>query len=403
MKILMINKFLHPNGGAETYMLQLGAYLHSRGHAVEYFGMDHPRRAVGNRAEAYGPNVDYHREALADKLRGACGAIYSSQVRRKLRQVLDAFGPDVCHVNNFNYQLTPGILLEICKWCRETGRHCPIVYTAHDSQLVCPNHLMRNGKTGENCRQCLGGRYIHCLRGRCIHGSLLKSTLGALEGWFWHKCRVYRHLDLVIAPSRFLARQLEMDPMLRGKILVLPNFVSCGERKTVEKEDYVLYFGRYSKEKGIETLLQAADALPEIPFVFAGSGPLEGEIGKRKNILNRGFLTGDALAEVISRARFSVIPSECYENCPFSVMESQFYGTPVLAADIGGIPELLRDGETGELFESGNPHQLTRKIRHLWRSRETIRSYTETCKKQEFLSISRYCEALERFYLGEIL
>ena len=118
--------------------------------------------------------------------------------------------------------------------------------------------------------------------------------------------------------------------------------------------DYALYFGRFSEEKGIGTLIKVCRELPDVQFIFAGTGPLEETVSGVKNIKNVGFQKGEALEKLIREARFSIYPSEWYENCPFSVMESQMYGTPVLGADIGGIPELIQVGKTGELFESGN-------------------------------------------------
>ena len=119
-------------------------------------------------------------------------------------------------------------------------------------------------------------------------------------------------------------------------------------------------------------------------FVFAGTGPLENEINGIPNIKNVGFQTGEALETLIREARFSIYPSEWYENCPFSVMESQMYGTPVLGADIGGIPELIEVGKTGELFESGNATQLKEKIQKLWSDRELTDTYSRNCKDIQF-------------------
>ena len=170
-----------------------------------------------------------------------------------------------------------------------------------------------------------------------------------------------------------------------------------------EKQDYVLYFGRFSREKGIDTLLKAARALPEIPFVFAGTGPLEGEIAGIPNIKNLGFQRGQALETLIRQARFSVYPSQWYENCPFSVMESQLYGTPVLGADIGGIPELIEPGRTGELFESGNAAKLTEKIRQLWEDRDLTDGYSKNCAHVRFDDVRSYTEKLLKLYRGEKL
>ena len=146
-----------------------------------------------------------------------------------------------------------------------------------------------------------------------------------------------------------------MNPLFATKTVAMHNFIDKVDWKETEKKDYVLYFGRFSEEKGIGTLIKVCKELPDVQFIFAGTGTLEETVNGIKNIKNVGFQKGEALEKLIREARFSIYPSEWYENCPFSVMESQMYGTPVLGADIGGIPELIQVGKTGELFESGNP------------------------------------------------
>ena len=397
MKILMVNKFLYPNGGSETYIFKLGQGLVARGNEVQYFGMEHPGRIVGNRAEAYTSNMDFHGGSRLSKLLYPVKTIYSPEARRKIRLVLEDFQPDVCHLNNFNYQLTPSIILEIRRWEKESGHSCRIVYTAHDPQLVCPNHMCLNPGTHTVCEKCLGGNFLHCAKGRCIHGSLAKSVVGMLEATFWKWIGVYKQIDTIICCSHFMKTLLDRNPVLAGKTVALHNFVAPVERKEVEKKDYVLYFGRFSREKGIATLVEAAKQLPQIPFVFAGSGPLEHLLEGVPNIRNVGFQTGEALETLIREARFSVIPSEVYENCPFSVMESQMYGTPVLGANIGGIPELIQVGKTGELFESGNCGELYSKLLELW-SKAREQGFPEISVCQNFDTIERYLETIATIY-----
>ena len=398
MKILMVNKFLYPNGGSETYIFKLGAALQEQGHEVQYFGMDHPNRIVGNRVDSYTSNMDFHGGSKLAKLTYPLKTIYSSEARKKIRLVLDDYQPDVCHLNNFNYQLTPSIILEIRKWQKESGHKCKIVYTAHDSQLVCPNHLMKNPCTGELCQKCLGGHFIHCTKGKCIHGSFAKSLIGTAEALFWKWMGVYKQIDTIICPSRFMKSVLDTDPVLAEKTVALHNFVDPVEPKEVQKKDYVLYFGRYSEEKGIATLVQVAKELPQIPFIFAGSGPLEHLLEDVPNIKNVGFQTGEALEMLIWEARFSVYPSEWYENCPFSVMESIMYGTPVLGANIGGIPELIQAGKAGELFESGNVEQLNKRLKTIWNNADLTTQYNINCKSIRFDTIERYSNKLMRLY-----
>ena len=390
MKVLMINKFLYPNGGSETYIFKIGEWLEKNGHEVQYFGMEHAGRCVGNRVNAYTSDMDFHGGSVFSKLTYPIKTIYSSEARKQIRKVLDDFKPDVCHINNFNYQLTPSIILEIKKW----NKNCKIVFTAHDYQLVCPNHMCNNPNTHENCEKCLGGHFINCTKGKCIHGSTAKSAIGTMEAMLWNGKGVYKNFDKIICCSEFLKKKMDTNPVFAERTIALHNFVEKIENKDVEKKDYVLYFGRFSEEKGIGTLIQAAKELPDVQFIFAGTGPLENEINGVANIKNVGFQKGDALEKLIREAKFSVYPSEWYENCPFSVMESQMYGTPVLGADIGGIPELIEVGKTGELFESGNKEELKNNIREMNDKQYKV-------EKVSFDTVDEYCQKLMKIYRGE--
>ena len=398
MKILIINKFLYPNGGSETYIFKLGAYLQSQGHEVQYFGMEHEGRIVGNRVEAYTSDMDFRGGSKLSKLIYPIKTIYSVEARKKIRMVLDDFQPDVCHLNNFNYQLTPSIILEIRKWERKSGYKCRIIYTAHDGQLVCPNHLMKNPITNDICEKCLDGNVLNCVKGRCIHGSAAKSVIGAMEAVFWRMMGVYRQFDSVICCSHFLKTKLDRNPVLAEKTIAMHNFVDAVSPRDVQKKDYVLFFGRYSQEKGLVTLVDVVKKLPEIPFVFAGSGPLEHLLDNIPNAKNVGFQRGEALEMLIREASLTVFPSECNENCPFSVMESQMYGTPVLGANIGGIPELIRPGETGELFESGNGEELAQSIRTLYNDKAKLAAYSDNCCHIRFDTLEQYVQKLMHFF-----
>ena len=396
MKILMVNKFLYPNGGSETYIFQLGEFFNSHGHEVQFFGMEHEGRIVGNHAESYTTDMDFHTGKLK-KLLYPFKILYSAEARKKIRRVLNDFEPDVVHLNNFNFQLTPSIIYEVRAFEKKNNTRIKLVYTAHDGQLVCPNHLMRIPSTGELCMRCTNGNYFACTRNRCIHDSRLKSLLGSMEAYLYKKLHTYRKLDTILCPSEFLKNQLDKYEDLASKTQVLHNF--CGQTEAVfEKEEYVVYFGRYSEEKGIGLLLQICAELPDISFVFAGDGPLKGEIRKVDNITDVGFQTGDKLKEIVGKAQFCIFPSQCYENCPFSVMEAQIYGTPVVASEIGGVPELLRDKETGLLCTPGDKEEWKRKLLSLWNHRETLERMQENCRNVRFDTVEEYCNKLMKIY-----
>lgn len=406
MKILIVNKFLYPNGGSETYIFGLGKQLMDMGHEVEYFGMEHRGRIVGNRVNSYTSDMDFHTGKL-QKLLYPFKIIYSFEARKKIRAVLQDFKPDVVHLNNINFQLTPSIIYEIKKF-----KPVKIVYTAHDYQWVCPNHMMMIPANGEICFKCKGGKFGECTKNRCIHNSRIKSILGSVEAFYYKWRKTYGLVDVIICPSEFMKKQLDTNPVLAKKTVVMHNFMPETKQNEDDKEweqlssklpnRYVLYFGRFSKEKGVETLLNVCRKTLQINYVFAGTGPLEAELNKLSNVTNVGFVNGIALHRLVEQAQFSIYPSQWYENCPFSVMESQVYGTPVIASNIGGIPELVEDGTTGELFEPGNQKQLEEKILRLWEQEELCSQYRENCKKINFDVIEKYCgKIVNEVYLGD--
>ena len=397
MKILMVNKFLHPNGGSETYIFKLGEQLQKTGHEVQYFGMEHEGRSVGNHAEIYTSDMDFHTGGLK-KLCYPFRIIYSAEAKKKMLLVLEDFQPDIVHLNNINFQLTPSVIYAVRAYERRHGGHVRIVYTAHDYQWVCPNHMMRIPASGEICFACRGGDYRQCSKNRCIHNSRVKSLLGTIEAEYYARRKTYGMVDVILCPSEFMKKQLDTNPFLADKTVMMRNFIEkdAGGQSDGVKKDYVVYFGRFSEEKGTRTLLEACRALPEIPFVFAGTGPLEEEVDKVPNVENRGFVTGEALRKLIAEARFSVYPSEWYENGPFSVMESQMYGTPVLVSDLGGAPELVQAGVTGDLFRGGDAEELTEHIKAMWNDPELCRKYSENCKNIKFETIEEYCDKIVR-------
>lgn len=398
MKILLIHKFLYPKGGAETYVLKLGEYLTAQGHQVQYFGLENEKNTVGNRLGICVPDLDFSAGILKN-LHAPFRILYNGPARKKLCQVLEDFRPDAVHLNNIQYHLTPSVILEAAKYRVRHGRDIRIVCTAHDYQLVCPSHGLFDGQ-GRICERCLGGNYLHCLRHKCIKHSFLKSLPAAADGFLWQIFDAYRKIDTVICPSHFLKSKLDTQPRFRKKTVVIHNFAETFPQNPSIKEGYVLEFGHLSRDKGTYTLLKAAKQLPDIPFVFAGFGEAAQAVCGLPNCRFVGFQTGDALLDLIAKAAVTVCPSEIYENCPYAVIESQMLGTPVIGARIGGIPELIREGETGELFEAGDAEELAAMLQKLLSSPELLARYGENCRKAAFETPDTYCHKLLTIYGG---
>ncbi|MDE6156422.1 MAG: glycosyltransferase, partial [Eubacterium sp.] len=306
MKILMVNKFLYPAGGAETYMLGLGEYLKKSGHQVEYFGMDSENRCASNSIDCYTKNVDLRNADIVTKLKSSIKTIYSKESAKKIGKVIENFKPDIVHLNNINFQLTPAIIYEIKK------HNIPIVQTVHDVQMACPNHRMYIEEESRICQKCIDGKYINCVKNKCLHNSTMKSAIAAVESYYYHGRNTYNSVNCYICPSKFMADTITNAGVDKSKICVLHNF--CEKHQNIPNKQtdkkYALYFGRLSVEKGIKTLIEVCKELPDIHFIFAGTGPLMDECRGIDNIEAVGFKTSDELKARIRNAAFSITRSE---------------------------------------------------------------------------------------------
>lgn len=392
MKILMVNKFLYPRGGSESYMLSLGAHLEKMGHEVEYFGMYDEKNTKGNSAEKYTQNMDFHSNR-AGRFLYPFKIIYSFEAKKKIMQVIERFKPDIVHMNNINFQLTPSIIYGIKK------KKIPLVQTVHDYQMICPNHLLYNFDKNCPCEKCVNGSLISCIKNKCIHGSAVKSVLGVVEAKLYSWLRTYKKVDLFICPSNFLEKKLLVaKKYYKGKTKTIHNFINKEALAPSDSkaEDYIVFVGRLSKEKGIGYLAETARLLPEYTFRVAGNGPDEDILKNIPNIKLEGFLTGEKLTELMRNAKILLLPSVCYENCPLSILEAHSMGVPVVTMNSGGMAELVKDGVTGTLVNEPTPEKIALKIKETVENEDYYKSLRENCRneKDNILSVETYSDIL---------
>ncbi len=396
MKILMVNKFLYPRGGCESYMLYLSEYFKKMGHEIQFFGMYDEKNTVGNSIGLYTQNMDFHSEGPARFLY-PFKIIYSFEAKKKIMQVIDDFKPDIVHMNNINFQLTPSIIYGIKR------KKLPLVQTVHDYQMICPNHLLYNFDKNIPCEKCVNGSHRHCIKNKCIHGSTVKSILGVIEAKLYALLKTYRKVDLFICPSHFLENKLmSANSYYKGKTKTIHNFIDKEKFSSSNRreEPYIVFAGRLSKEKGIENIAGAAKLLPEYEFVIAGSGPDENVLKNIPNVRLTGFLSGEALTTLMSNAKVLLLPSVCYENCPLSILEAHCMGVPVVTMNSGGMAELVTDGVTGTLVDEPTPQGIAKKLKETLENEEYYRVLSDNCKnaKDHIFSVETYAEMLIKEY-----
>jgi glycosyltransferase involved in cell wall biosynthesis len=363
MKVLLVNKFLFPKGGSETALFNQIDLLRAHGHSIVTLAMDHPRNIAPPWPAAFVSRVEMDRPgSTAAALKAAGRLLYSFEARRRLDEIIRREKPDLAHLHNIHHQISPSILPLLKR------RGLPVVMTLHDLKLACPVYTCVS--RGRICERCRGGRFQWCLLRRCSKGSAVKSALAAAEMTLHrHILRLERHVDLFLAPSLFLKGKLE-DMGVRVRLEHLPHFIDASkiepEAQPPRKPSF-LFFGRLDRVKGLATLIRAAAELPWT-CTIVGDGEMRPELERAARsapngrIVLRPHLGREDLTAAIRGASFTVLPSEWYENFPLSVVESFALGKPVVGARIGGIPELVRDGETGRLFEPGDAAGLRRTL-----------------------------------------
>ena len=246
------------------------------------------------------------------------------------------------------------------------------VYTAHDLKSVCPNYLMMHHR--QVCEDCLDGHYWHCARNGCMKGSKAKSILASMEAYVYKFRRIYGKIDFVITPSDFYRRKITEAGVFQCPVEYARNFLPEGTvYQAGGRGEYFLYFGRLSREKGILTLIKAfSRSKVSQKLYIVGSGPEEerirklvAKLGQEDRILLLGFKSGDELKEIVANSLCVCLPSEWYENGPYSIMEAQAMGRPVIVSQNGGLPELVEAGRTGYIAQAGDAADLRDKIRKM--------------------------------------
>lgn len=364
MKILNINKFYYSKGGSESYYFGLKELLEENGHEVIPFSMKDNRNYETEYSKYFIENINYENMNLKTKIVNGTKLIYSIEAKKRVKELVKISKPDIAHLHIFQHQLSPSIIKEI----KKNGTY--IINTVHDLKVICPNYKMINAD--EICEKCKGDKFINCLKNKCIKGSTANSLLNTIEAYIHRMLKSYDYVDKFICPSQFYRDKFIEFGIPKDKVVYIPNFVDTSKiDPNYSFEDYFVYFGRLSEEKGIKTLIESMKMVKDSKLVIVGDGPLKEELRlnvKNNNITNIefvGFKTGIELENIVKNSKFVVIPSEWYENAPMSIIEAMSYGKPVIGANIGGIPEFIENNKTGLIFKSKDSIDLANTIEML--------------------------------------
>jgi glycosyltransferase involved in cell wall biosynthesis len=366
LRIVVANKFWYRRGGQERVMLDEVAWLESAGHHVAHFSTQHPENDGSPWSDYFAPYLEigvHSTLTTPEQVRAVRRMFWNQEAASRFARLLKDFQPDLIHVHGIHHQISPSILVEAKR------SSVPIVQTLHDYHPICPagSFLLGDGKECEPPR-CGAVNVMPCALHACVHQSRARSLIAGVE-LFWRRWVMHYQslVDAVICPSRYLASRVAADafPNTACHILrnAVPDRLPCGEPSAAEE---FVYAGRLSPEKGLPTLLRAAERA-QVRLVIAGEGPISASLRRfaPQNVRFVGRISGEAVDRLLSECRAAVVPSEWAENAPMAVLEPMAMGRPIIATHVGGIPEQVRDGKEGILVRAGDDLELAAALRVL--------------------------------------
>lgn len=388
MKILQVNKFLFPQGGADAHFLALVELLKKHGHQVTVFSQKDPRNVLSEQKEFLISKVALDRFHLASLPK--IGRIFwSFKAAQKIKKLIRHEQPEIVHLHNIYHQISPSILPAIKKF------GLPIVMTVHDFKLIKPDYTLwlTEKHRGKN---------------------FLARQLMHLEFWFHKKIKIYqKNIDLFIAPSNFVKTQLVNHGFDERKIIVLPHFVASPTpiieitpEPSTEK-NYFLFFGRLDPSKGVENLIRAyAQTSIPLNFKIAGTGPEEknlrqlvAKLGISERVEFLGLLDKKDLFSAVSQATFTVFPSLVEETFGLGIIESYASGKPVIASRAGAFTELVTENETGYLFNPLDVSDIAATLEKISADTKNIKFLGEQAKiKAQNYEAENYYQKLMAIY-----
>ena len=385
LKILSINKYYRLEGGADREMFNIEKILLENGHEVIPFSTENKKNRPTEWSKYFAEGLDIGgmgKDNIINKMKKFSRVIYNFQAKKKLIQLLDNISPDVAHLHNIHYEISPSVIHALRR------KKIPIVMHLHDMRLFCPNGV--SFTKGKYCQSCMFNKFYHAFSKKCIQDSYKASFAAMLANYLHYYLQIWKtHVDRYIIPTNLLTEMSVSYGIPSYKIDTYDYYIDHDKYNvTSVYEPYFVYYGFQGVSKGLMSLLKALMKLKSEGFsnyklkIFGAKGPVTPDILKfiSDNSLDDkieyyGFVEDSVLFEAISNCLFIVLPSIGSENSNCVIRESNALGKMVLGSRIGGIPEQIIDKETGLLFTPNDIDDLSLKIEYLFNNQDVAIEY----------------------------
>jgi glycosyltransferase involved in cell wall biosynthesis len=342
----MAHNYYTQSGGEDNVFFFEKNLLHSKGHEVyEYTD-------TNSRLNTFGV------------LYAAKNTIWSSASYQSIKELIKKISPDIVHFHNTFLMLSPSVYYA----CWEM--HVPVVQSLHNYRIACPSATFFRNNHG--CEDCIDWKIpLPGVLHKCYRNSYTQTTIVAAMLSFHRFRKTWQEkVSAYIVGSNFARKKIARAGLPLDRLHLKPNLVDVSPRPPAMIGEYAIIFGRLSQDKGIVTVINAWKSIRNVPLIITGDGEMkefvQNAAAENPSIDYRGFTDRDSLFHLIKGARFIVMASMMYEVFPMTLLEAFACGVPIIASRGGAIPEIVKDGITGLLFDPNNPVDLAEKSQWLW-------------------------------------
>lgn len=379
MRIALVNYRYFVSGGPERYLFNIKELLERQGHEIVVFSIKNSRNEPSSFEnyflDSIGDDVYFEdtKKSLSMVLKSFSRMFYSFEAKRKFTQLLRDTKPDLVYIIQYHNKISPSVIFA----ARSLG--IPVVHRISDMQYMCPNALFYSSNRGI-CEDCLHGKRLSCIKQKCVLDSRIYSTIKAAAKLFHDIIGVPKKIDAFVVPAKFTLNRLNEYGIPANKLHHIPTFFNLKETNPeVDYQPFALFVGRIIPQKGLSTLVEAFANTDMRLKIIGGCtdnyiDTLKQSISNQKhNIEFLGEMKFDQIKEYLRNCMFTIVPSELYDNFPNSVIESFAFKKPVVATNIGSLPELVEDGTTGRLFNYKDVNHLRAIAQDLFSDIESVK------------------------------